>query len=394
MTRSQTLAVAWPGDRRGLALLVMIFAVVIVAAVVSVGFMAAGQQFRVGVGGRQGNAAFYAAEAGLSAALSGWDPTIATLQPGATMGLASERLSSGAAFEVRLTRIDAGLDDSVAQYLLVSTGRARGPWGGRRQVALFLRARSPNRFCCVAALATSGDLTVGDAAVISGFDRVPEAWASTPGICDASSTSSGPGVLVYGDGSLTESRGGEVIGLPPTRRQVEERADFLTSVDRWFADLAELADSRLPAGAVLDRLEPAVGPEVTCDRTVSRNWGAPEAPDHPCFDYLPIIHSEGDLHIAAGGSGQGVLLVEGDLEIDGRFEFFGVVVVRGSLRVSGESARLSGALIVFDVALEGSEVTSGARIDLSNCPLRRALRGPKLYLPHPLAEFAWLEILE
>jgi hypothetical protein len=87
-------------------------------------------------------------------------------------------------------------------------------------------------------------------------------------------------------------------------------------------------------------------------------------------------------------------LVEGDLEIDGRFEFFGVVVVRGSLRVSGESARLSGALIVFDVALEGSEVTSGARIDLSNCPLRRALRGPKLYLPHPLAEFAWLEILE
>lgn len=392
--RRQGRVLAWPGDRRGLALLVMVFAIVIVAAVVSVGYMAAGQQFRVGVGGRQGSSAFYAAEAGLSGALAGWDSTAATLQPGATLGLASERLSSGAAFEVTLTRIDPGLDDSVAHYLMVSTGWAEGPWGGRRQVALFLRARNPNRFCCASALATSGGVVVGDGAVISGFDRIPEVWTSTPAVCDDSSTASGPGVSVYGEGSLTESTGAEVLGLPATRRRAEERADFLTSVDRWFADLTELTDSRLPAGAVVDRIEPAVGLGGSCDRTVSWNWGAPEAPDHPCFDYLPIIHAHGDLHIATAGSGQGVLLVEGDLVIGGGFQFFGVVVVRGSARISGEGTRLSGALIVFDSAREGSEVTSRARIDLSSCPLQRALRGPKLYLPHPLAEFAWLEILE
>jgi hypothetical protein len=372
----------------------MVFAIVIVAAVVSVGYLAAGQQFRVGVAGRQGNAAFYAAEAGLSAGLSHWDSTIAGLLAGATTRLASDRLSSGAAFEVRLTRIDAGLDDSLAHYLMVSTGRAEGPWGGRRQVALLLRARSPNGLCCAAAFATSGDLAVSDAAVISGFDRVPEGWASAPGVCDDPSISDGPGVVVYGEGSLTESRGATVLGRPATRREAADRADFLASADRWFADLAGLADLRLPAGAVLDRLEPAGGPGLTCDRTVSSNWGAPEIPGHPCFDYLPIIHSQGDLHIAARGSGQGVLLVEGDLAIDHGFMFFGVVVVRGSLRVAGQGTRLRGAAIVFNADLEGSEVTSGARIDLSNCPLTRALRGPKLYLPHPLAEFAWLEILE
>ncbi len=383
------------GDRRGLVLLVMVFAVAIVATVVSVGYMAAIQQFRVGVAGRQGNAALYAAEAGLSAALSGWDSTMATLRPGATRLLASESLNSGADFEVRLTRIDAGPAEGVAHYLMVSTGRARGPWGGRRQVALFLRGRSPSPFCCgAAALATSSDLIVDDEAVISGFDRLPEAWASTPRICDPASPSSGPAVALFGEGSVTESRGAAILGLPETRRLPEKQADFLTSADRWFADLAETADLRFPGGVVLDRLEPAVGPAGLCDRAVNWNWGAPKAPGHPCFDYLPIIHAEGDLHISALSSGQGVLLVEGDLEIDGGFEFYGAVVVRGSLRVGGEGTRVYGAVIGSSVVRGGIEVASRARIDLSSCPLNRALRGPKLYLPHPLAEFAWLEILE
>lgn len=384
----------WRSDRRGLALLVIVFAIVIVAVVVSVGYLAAGQQFRVGVGVWQGNAAFYAAEAGLDAGLSRWDSTIAALPPGATRQLASGRLSSGAVYEVRLSRLDAGMDESLAHYLMASTGRAHGPWGGRRQVALFLRARIPGGLCCAAALATRGDLRVTGGAMISGFDRVPEAWTSAPGLCDAASESSGPGVVFHGDGSLTDVPGGAVHGLPATRRAGDEGLDFLSSADRWFADLADLADHRLPGGALLDRIEPAVASEETCDRSASWNWGAPAVPEHPCFGYLPIIHAEGDLHIAAPGSGQGVLLVEGDLLIDDGFEFFGVVVVRGSLRVRGGGSRVYGATIVLNADLEGSEVTSGARIDLSSCPLNRALRGPKLYLPHPLAEFAWLEILE
>jgi hypothetical protein len=384
---------AWPGDRRGLALLVMVFAIVIVAAVASVGYLAAAEQFRVSIAGRQGNAAFYAAEAGLGAGLSRWDSTIVTLQPGATRRLASGRLSSGAAFEVRLTRIDEGLDD-VAHYLMVSTGRARGPWGGRRRVALFLRARRLDAACCAAALTTRGDLSVADAAVISGFDRVPEAWASLPATCAPGSSGSGPGVLFLGEGSLTEAPGAAVLGQPATRRLSDGRPNLLSSAERWFVDLPGLADHHLPAGAVLERIEPALGSQRTCDRDAPWNWGAPDDPDHPCFEYLPIIHSEGDVQITAPGSGQGVLLVEGNLEIDDGFQFFGVIVVRGTLTVRGAASRVYGAVIVLNAERARSEVTSGARIDLSRCPLRRALRGPKLYLPHPLAEFAWLEILE
>ena len=237
---------ARPSDRRGLALLVMVFAIVIVAAVVSVGYLGAGHQFRVGVGGRQGNAAFYVAEAGLDAGLSGWDSTIAALPPGTTRQLVSGRLSSGAVYEVRLSRLDAGLDESLAYYLMVSTGRAHGPWGGRRQVALFLRARIPGGLCCASALATRGGLRVTGGAMISGFDRVPEAWTSASELCDAASESSGPGVVFHGDGSLTDVPGGAVHGLPATRRAGDEGLDFLSSADSWFADLADLADHRLP----------------------------------------------------------------------------------------------------------------------------------------------------
>jgi hypothetical protein len=372
----------------------MVFAIVIVAAVVSIGYLAAGQQFRVGVAGRQGVAAFFAAEAGLDAGLAGWDTATATLQPGATRPLALGRLATGAAYDVRLTRLDAGSNEGRAHYLMVSTGRAHGPWGGRRQVALFLQAPSTSGPCCVAALATRGDLTVGDAAAISGFDRVPEAWASVPGTCTAAAMSSGPAVAFYGDGSLTESAGAAVRGRPPTRHLADDPTGWLAAADRWFADLARLADRRIPGGAVLERIEPALGPQRTCDRLAPGNWGAPDDPGHPCFEFLPIIYSEADLHIAARGSGQGVLLVEGDLAIDDGFQFSGVVVVRGSLKLRGSHSRLRGAVIVMNADLEVSEVTAGARIDLSSCPSHRALRGPKLYLPHPLAEFAWLEILE
>jgi len=372
----------------------MVFAIVIVAAVVSIGYLAAAQQFRVGLAGRQGVAAFFAAEAGLDAGLSGWDTAIATLQPGATRPLASGRLATGAAYDTRVTRLDAGSEAGRARYLMVSTGRAHGPWGGRRQVALFLQAGSTNGPCRVAALATRGDLTVDDAAVISGFDRVPEAWADAPGTCAERAVRSGPGVVFYGDGSLTAIADAAVRGRPPTRQLADDPTGWLSAADRWLADLAGLADHHIPADAVLDRIEPAVRPERTCDRLAPENWGAPDDPGHPCFEYLPIIHSEADLHIAARGSGQGVLLVEGDLEIDDGFQFFGVVVVRGSLKVRGSDSRLHGAVIVLNADLEVSEVTSGARIDLASCPFHRALLGPKLHLPHPLAEFAWLEILE
>lgn len=380
-------------DRRGLALLVIVFAIVIVAAVVSVGYLAADQQFRVGVGGRQGTAAFYAAEAGLAAGLSRWDSSIAALQPGVTQRLLSGRLSSGA-FDVRLTRLDAGLEEGLAYYLLVSTGRAHGAWGGRREVALFLRAPRPDGLCCAAALTTRGDLSVTDAGVVSGFDLVPETWAATTGICEAESKSPGPGVVFYGEGALSEMPGGALVGRPATQRRTGGRPGLISLADAWLADLAGLADHKFPGGAVLHRIEPAVRSAGTCDRDAAWNWGAPAFPGHPCFDYLPLIYSEGDLHVASPSSGQGVLLVEGDLEIENGFEFFGIVVVRGSLRIRGRGSRVLGAVIVLDTDLEGSEVTSGGRIDRANCPLSRALRGPKLYLPHPLAEFAWLEILE
>jgi hypothetical protein len=118
--------------------------IVIIGALVGGGFFVAAQQHRIGLAGRQAGPAFYAAEAGLSAALAGWDPAdMAAVEPGATSDLAAGELSSGDRYVASVTRLDAGQHDLTAYYLVTSTGLARGPRGGRRQVALLLRASVP-----------------------------------------------------------------------------------------------------------------------------------------------------------------------------------------------------------------------------------------------------------
>ncbi|UCC73386.1 MAG: hypothetical protein JSV86_02130 [Gemmatimonadota bacterium] len=379
-------------DRRGLALLVMIFAIVIVGAVVSTGYIVAGQQFRIGIGGGGANGAFYAAEAGLDAALYGWDRTVAAIEPGSTRLVASGSLSSGDEYSVRLTRVDGARHESTAYYVMVSTGYAHGPWGGRRQVALFLRARLPSGICCEAALATWGNVTVTGASTISGDDVVASSWAPVPESCDGVAADAGPGVVLYGGGSLVEASGGSVQGRPASSRLEDGESNLLASLDRWFAELAADADHRLPGDTVLARIEPAVDADGACEPSAVDNWGAPAVPGHPCLDYLPIVHAAGNLRITAPSRGQGILLIEGDLELDGGFEFHGVVIVKGGMTIRG--GRVFGGVIVFDLNRVGVAVGDGARIELSSCAVGRALRGPKLYLPHPLAEFAWLEILE
>lgn len=127
--------------RGGFALLVVVVAIGVMEALVSAGYFVAAQQFRAGVGGRQRTAAFYAAEAGLAAALHDWDPGLALkVEPGSSRRLAEAGLSSGDRYSVRLTRLDPGAQPGAAYLLILSEGRAGGAWGGRRRVALLLCA--------------------------------------------------------------------------------------------------------------------------------------------------------------------------------------------------------------------------------------------------------------
>jgi hypothetical protein len=361
---------------------------------VAAGFLLAGHQFRIGTGGTQASSAFYAAEAGLNAAIVGWDlDRVAALEPGATTVVATGRLSSGDRYVARLTRLDDARDERVAFHLLGSTGLAHGPRGGRRRVALFLHAHDPGDVCCAAALTTRGSVVVGGGAAISGHDSTPATWESVPGLCEDSAGLASPGLIIDEAELIVRRENGLIDGNPPVLEvpgdQLERVAETL-----WGRLAAVGPDIEYPGGLTLGRLGPVTRSDGGCDIAVSLNWGAPRSPDHPCFDYLPVIHAAGNLTITSPGSGQGILLVDGDLFIGGGFQFFGLVLVRGRLAIGLGGARVMGGTLVQSERLGGLDLANATRFGFSSCAIDRALQSPKLHLPHPLAQFAWLEILE
>ncbi|KPK80003.1 MAG: hypothetical protein AMS25_10570 [Gemmatimonas sp. SM23_52] len=382
-------------ERGGFALTVAVFAVLIIAALANGGLYIAVQQSRAGSAGSRAAAALYAAEAGLSVALANWDAVaLDSLRPGATIAVASGRLVSGEDYAVRITRLDSGQDARLAYYLALSTGRAHGAWGGRRQVALLLRARPSDDLCCGAALTTRGELRVAEGGMVRGSDRAPEAWAADSTICAGRDPSARPGVVTDDEALVRLEPDGVIDGSPPVLQSPSLEADPWADMQRRFRELAERADVVYGGDTQLGEIGPRLDAQGDCARPASGNWGAPALPDHPCFDFLPIIHVAGDLLIESSGSGQGTLLVDGNLTLRGGFEFYGVLIVKGRVTLTDQGSQVHGAVWVHNVDPESSLVGAGAGIGYSSCAIRRAVRGSKLQVPHPLAQFAWLEILE
>ncbi len=129
-------------DRGGFALVASVFVLVIVGILIAGGYFVSSHQSRVATAGPGASSAFYAAEAGLSAALASWDSArIDSVSPGQAIILASGRLSSGDEYVASVVQLSPSRDLNATYYLLRSTGRAHGPRGGRRQVALLLEVR-------------------------------------------------------------------------------------------------------------------------------------------------------------------------------------------------------------------------------------------------------------
>lgn len=379
------------GNERGFALILAVFAIVVISAVVTGGYFLSTQQFRVGTAKRQTNPGLYSAEAGLVAGLSAWDPARAVqLAPGATLELAASELSSGDAYRVWLTRLDADELDPVSYYMVRSLGRARGAYGGRREVALLIRTQRPDSLCCGAALETRGSVELGEGALIDGWDTFPDSWGPA---CAVLSPEMGVGLRIDpGDGPGVVGVG-ELRGEPPLVEESLAEADLFDYGDLDFSDLVRLADLSFSGPLTLTSLEPRLTAAGSCAVGAEDNWGAPGAPGHPCFDYYPVVHVAGDLELRGRLRGQGVLLVEGDLTLVDGAEFYGTIIVRGSLAMTGTGTRLQGGARVFNETLDPLRILDGAVVARSRCAILRAAELSVLNWPAPLAQRAWLELL-
>ena len=341
--------------RRGIALPLVLWALVIGSALLTVALFLILPEQRAGQAGRRLVHTFTRAEAGLAEALGGWTPgTLNRALPGVRDSLGT------VASDLVIRRLNQGL-------FLVAVAVRDGATEAR--LGRLVRVR-PVHLAVTAALTAGGQVQLDDAASISGEDRPPVGSEDCPPADSGVAGVAAPSVLATSSSVITGSP--PSIGRPPADSGLAPE-DLLV-----FHDLASQATLILTAGT-WETGPATVG--TVCNPSVPENWGDPYYPSGPCGAYRPIVYIAGDLDLLPG-RGQGILLVEGHLRLHGPYDFAGLIMVRGGLDIaSGDSAiRLNGAVFAGSV---GSQTTPPAVLSItySKCLLSKALLSSGQLIP-------------
>lgn len=378
-------------NRRGFALPVAVFALVVVGVLVTGGFYMARQESRIGVASERGSTAFYVAERGMGEVLERWDASVmgalAAFEDTTLTGTTEE-----GGWSVAVTKL------SDWNYLLDATGLIAegGPLlrGATRRLGLVVKVRTAD-INPPAALTTVGELTVGGSSIVNGQDSIPSTWA---GMCDPADLLNKPGILIDDAANVkTAGTNYEIHGSPSVASDPTLTSESLLDFGEFgWNELVALREITLPGGTtvtgtVADSVQ--VDGVWYCNRANTWNWGDPLNPGSICGNYFPIIYGAGSVNINSNGYGQGILLVEGDLAVQGGFTFFGPVIVRGELKTAGTGGHFNGGVIAANVDLGTTTVLGNALVQYSGCAVERAiLNNAALTRATPLAERSWVDL--
>lgn len=368
------------GVRRGVALVIAIFALAVIGVLVASAHLAGIGAQRAGERRFLQTEALAAAEYGIervaaNAPLAAWR----AMPPGA-IDSAGPWAVGGARATVRITRLGDSIQPVV---LLVGTGSAGTipGRGARRQASLTLSIAGAN-FAPLAALTTTAPVVLGAGARVEGADLPPSGWSCPP------SGAPLPGVATPDASSVSVSACGPscVGGAPPVSQQVAA-ADTLSYFTFGELDWNDLAATALPVPSVVTPAPRLAG--GACLTSDPANWGDPDrgSPSGACEAYFPVLHASGDLHLS-GGKGQGVLLIDGDLTVSGGARFAGLVIARGAVHAQGVGGRIDGALMAASLSGASNAIAAPLTVVHSRCSLRAAEQAAERVLPIPFAGWA------
>lgn len=363
--------------RRGAALLMALFAIVVLSTIISAAMFISQQGFRSSRNTLVEQRAFAVAEFGLNSDVSNWDRSrnITMAVGDTTKNLVY--VAAGDTARVSIKRL------SDTGFWVVSEGRASvGSMGleSARQTGAFVRIAYPS-IKAKGAITSAGNVRVQGSAEVNGYDHPPTGW----GHCASLPSDSVAAVVVGPTGTVTS--GPSNITSTPAVVHDSAAADSNTYVrygsESWVS-LTSNADINLPGGLFGSDIEPA-GTATACDRSYPTyhdyNWGEPLRSGvgyiAGCTSYYPIIYSASSLKINGNGRGQGILLVNGDLEINGKFEFYGLVIVRDDLVKGNGTAQIMGAVYAANLSEVNplSWLTGDQDVFYSRCAIESALRG-------------------
>lgn len=374
-------------NRRGFALPVAVFALVIVGVLVTGGFYMANQESRIGMASEHGTRAMYLAETGLAEVIRNWRAEQRRL-----FTLPDDVGSTpDGNWRVSVSRLNDHL------YYLESTSELeRGVRyaGASRTVGLTVRVDKLSELAPGAALVTRGNVRLVGTAQIQGHDQEPDGWA---GYCP-SGLEDKPGLMHDGSGTVEMTGGASMDGNPAEQVDSEISDSTFNKFGPYeWEELVAMADKVLPGGTI-NGTEPMYEADGSCDTEEDRNWGRPaEVGDDPsdppeCTDYFPIVHVQGDVTIQSGGVGQGILLVDGSLDLRGNFVYYGIIIVQGAFETQGGGNRILGGVMAANAEIDNQQYSGSSVIQSSTCAVERAILNAPVTRPRPLDRRSWIDI--
>ena len=283
---------------RGFALAVSVFALVIIAALITGVFFAARQEMKIGESSLAAQRAFSAADAGISNAIANWDMAWNNLATNATATFSGSLPGGTGTYSGTVQRLNP-------QLLFVQvTGADQNNLATRTLGAL--SRLLVMKMAIKGAVTTQGKMKIGGSSFIDGVDTNPAGWScgavddTVPGIATGDSAE----ITTSGCGGYSCVRGVPKILNDPTITD----STFLKFGDLNFDDLVGMATKIYPGSYGPASDFGPVGTATTCNTGVMDNWGDPMVPASAagCSNYVPIIYVNGDLK-ATGGYGQGIL---------------------------------------------------------------------------------------
>jgi hypothetical protein len=381
-------------DERGMALAVAIFALVVIGALVAGAFFAGTLEQRTGRNTLYAAQAADAAEQGVAGVVSDWDQfNLNNLPIGGQPTLIGTTTSGRVQYTQNVRRLNNDL------FLVQSLGSrldASGAKLAQRSVAMVTRLSYVTATANAAVTAGKSVNFNGEAFQVIGNDSVPAGWTGEPG-CTTGDAKAGVRTAETVDASSQQDD--NIFGSPA---QVEHdptvTADFFNIFgDVTFDELKKSADIVLPLTTPYNGAAPSLTAAATprCNTADQMNWGEPHRNGAgyiaQCQNYFPILYGSGtQTKLAAGGRGQGLLLVDGDLEISGGFEWTGLIVAKGGIKIVGNGNKIVGALLAQDVALDDQNSISGnSTLQFSSCALSKAIQGSAF--AEPLTMRSWVQ---
>ncbi len=358
-------ALARTGER-GFALAVSIFALVIIAALITGVFFAARQEMKMGENSLTAQRAFNAADAGINSAVANWNINAWNSLPNNGTATFNGTLPSGTgSWTGTIKRLNPQI------FFVQVTGADQNNLSTRTLGALsrLLMVQVSVR----GALTTQNHLKIGGSSFIDGVDYNPSGWScppvkdTLPGIDTADSSE----IIISGCTSYSCVQGNPKIKQDNTLTD----SNFTTFGDLNWNDLVSMATKIYSSSYGPASTFAPVGTSTTCTTTVQDNWGDPMVPPSVagCSGYFPIIYVNGNLK-TTGGYGQGILIINGDLSVQGGFQFFGPVIVKGTVTTQGTGGHFVGGVMASNLYDSTDVILGNAMVTYSSCALMKALQ--------------------